>query len=367
MKLVAVAITVGLLFAPRIARACAPAPRLGEEVAIADEEAIIVWDPTTKTEQFIRRARFDTTGSSFGFLVPTPTRPTLDEVPVSVFAQLAAAIRPRVEVVSSGISIVPTALLFEACGLRGVLKSAPPPDDATAGVTVIQSVAVAGFQATTIEASDPAAISAWLGEHGFASTPQLTEWLARYVEDKWVITAFVIGDATQSDDAPRSLATSAVRMTFHTERPFYPYREPAKVPMTTTPRVTTAARMLRVFFLPHSASPPGTDKNAVGQYRATLGIDRAWGARVVHASTIAAPAELGIGRDVYASVFVDESHPRVATDELYFKPSNLQDDITQVKTIEKPRRIPIPIDVLVVAALVVGFAWRRRRLRTSTS
>ncbi|MFO0618419.1 MAG: hypothetical protein U0414_37845 [Polyangiaceae bacterium] len=45
------------------------APR-GAEVAIANEEAGIVWDAKTKTEHFIRTARFV---SSFGFLVPTPS------------------------------------------------------------------------------------------------------------------------------------------------------------------------------------------------------------------------------------------------------------------------------------------------------
>src|SRR5262245_45994026 len=65
---------------PAEAVACAPAPPRGEEVRIAEEEAIILWDPATRTEHFIRRAQFRSTARAFGFLVPTPATPALGEV-----------------------------------------------------------------------------------------------------------------------------------------------------------------------------------------------------------------------------------------------------------------------------------------------
>src|SRR5262245_52407848 len=51
--------------------------RGGPSISIAEESAIIVWDPAKKVQHFIRRAAFDTTSSDFGFLVPTPTMPEL--------------------------------------------------------------------------------------------------------------------------------------------------------------------------------------------------------------------------------------------------------------------------------------------------
>src|SRR6185312_5575393 len=59
--------------------ACCPAPRSGEPVVNADQTVILLWDPATKTEHFIRRASFKSQGDDFGFLVPSPTRPDLDE------------------------------------------------------------------------------------------------------------------------------------------------------------------------------------------------------------------------------------------------------------------------------------------------
>src|SRR5687767_14101894 len=82
----------------RTADACAAAPPAGAEVRIAEEEALIIWDPATKTEHFIRRAAFHSTAPKFGFLVPTPTVPQLGEVSDAQFSFLAALIRPEIQV-----------------------------------------------------------------------------------------------------------------------------------------------------------------------------------------------------------------------------------------------------------------------------
>src|SRR6185369_11208090 len=49
-------------------------------------------------------------------------------------------------------------------------------------------------------------------------------WYGKYVASGWFITAFKIaGDGARAD-------TSAVRMSFRTEAPFFPYREPEGAP-----------------------------------------------------------------------------------------------------------------------------------------
>ncbi|MDA0982130.1 MAG: hypothetical protein O3A06_03640 [Proteobacteria bacterium] len=55
------------------------------------------------------------------------------------------------------------------------------------------------------------------------SSPELTAWYRHYIEQKWIFTAFKI----DGSEASRRLARGkAVRMSFKTERPFFPYREP---------------------------------------------------------------------------------------------------------------------------------------------
>ncbi|MBA3502525.1 MAG: DUF2330 domain-containing protein, partial [Deltaproteobacteria bacterium] len=200
----------------RTSDACATAPPPGAEVRIAEEEALIVWDPATKTETFIRRAAFQSTARKFGFLVPTPTMPQLSEVSDGVFYALTDAIRPPVEHRAKTKYTVGS-FLFESC-LGGAMKSKS--DDARvtgAAVRVLQTATVAGFNATTVEADNAQALTDWLGQNGFEVTPQLTKWLERYVTEKWKGTAFVV--AGDGDEAKGyEIATKAVKMTFPAER-----------------------------------------------------------------------------------------------------------------------------------------------------
>src|SRR5208283_5165828 len=59
--------------------ACCPAPPPGKPVVNADQTVIILWDAATKTQHFIRQANFKSEAEDFGFLVPSPTQPQLEE------------------------------------------------------------------------------------------------------------------------------------------------------------------------------------------------------------------------------------------------------------------------------------------------
>jgi hypothetical protein len=77
--------------------ACCALGRLGEPVVNADQTVLIIWDPQTKTEHFIRKASFKAEGDDFGFLVPTPSRPQLSESGNEAFPHLANITRPPVK------------------------------------------------------------------------------------------------------------------------------------------------------------------------------------------------------------------------------------------------------------------------------
>ena len=61
----------------------------GENVDVADETAFIIWDDAADTEHFIRQATFVGSAYDFGFLVPTPNRPSVEAASADVFAELA--------------------------------------------------------------------------------------------------------------------------------------------------------------------------------------------------------------------------------------------------------------------------------------
>lgn len=220
------AILAAALLAAGPGIACAPVPPKGATVHIEKEEAIIIWDQAAKMQHFIRRASFDTKAKDFGFLVPTPTQPALAEADDEVFKHLAAITAPK------------------------VVK--PPPDAklplyAPAGrpsVKVLARATVAGLDAVVLEANNAEALNGWLKEHGYPSSPDLVAWFKPYIEKRWKITAFKI--AKRAPDAQR-VSAAAVRMSFKTDRPFFPYREPRS--QLELDRRAAEPRILRVYLV----------------------------------------------------------------------------------------------------------------------
>ena len=280
------------------ALACAMVPHAGETARIAEESALIVWDAKRGVEHFIRRAVFDTAAKDFGFLVPTPTVPELGEADAAVFQKLVDWTQPPPR---------EQPVYRDAQGrvaVAAVAKDAPPP-----AVVVVQEAKVAGFDAVVLKANDAGALNGWLKKHGYASSPALVAWFKPYVERKWLITAFKISKA----DPKAPLAqTSAVRMSFKTDRPFYPYREPDSA------AAGAPNRALEVFFL----GPQRVD--------GVVGASTPWPGNALWSNELSWPnrselrAKLKLPDDPIESGmrltrFVDRSSPRPGTDELYFK------------------------------------------------
>ncbi len=280
------------------ALACAMVPHAGETARIAEESALIVWDAKRGVEHFIRRAVFDTAAKDFGFLVPTPTVPELGEADAAVFQKLVDWTQPPPR---------EQPVYRDAQGrvaVAAVAKDAPPP-----AVVVVQEAKVAGFDAVVLKANDAGALNGWLKKHGYASSPALVAWFKPYVERKWLITAFKISKADPKAPLAR---TSAVRMSFKTDRPFYPYREPDSA------AAGAPNRALEVFFL----GPQRVD--------GVVGASTPWPGNALWSNELSWPnrselrAKLKLPDDPIESGmrltrFVDRSSPRPGTDELYFK------------------------------------------------
>jgi hypothetical protein len=337
--------TVLLLAAASLA--CAPAGPEGEPVHIAEESAIIIWDAATKTQHFVRRASFETKAKDFGFLVPTPSIPTLAEADDEVFRLLE-----RVTQVD----------MMRAVAKSDTKKSAEKKEAPV--VVVIKRVKVAGFDAAVLAANDANALDAWLKGNQYASTPELVEWYKPYIDKRWIITAFKIAGGESSTH----LDASAVRMTFRTEQPFFPYREPA-APKSDDRR----ERLLRIFYL-GDARPDGkigADEKWPGRASWSGPIDQTNADRLYQILKLPAPSAANPQR---LTVFTDYSSPRPGRDDLYFATSGDQSLIPDPKVIaefkamfERQKRkreieewIGIGATLLVVAAIAY-FILRRRR------
>lgn len=390
---------------PADAPGCAPAPRRGESVYTLDEGALVVWDAKEKVEHFVRRAHFVSTGYDIGFLVPTPNRPFLDVADDHLFSALAGVTAARVEY-RTQVVYHDRDLSF---GCAGDARMAPgsaagekaAPAARGGGVSVLEQKRVGDFDAAVLafrkgdgDTGGPEegakALAEWLQKHGYESSPAIQKWLEWYVTHGWCVTAFKIAAAERPDVPPvppgaaagRSridLRAKPVRMSFRTERPFYPYREPQ-------PEGAPAGdgRKLRVFVAADkryegklgdgskpwpgrtvwAGTPGGTGlTNAFGYASGAngkKGTDDAPAAK----SPFAFPAA---GANWYLTEFEDASFPRPGTDEVYFEPaadqSPVERPVEYVTTTQYVSRTPwwhfAVYAGLPLTALLIGLgAWR---------
>ncbi len=204
-----------LLAAPLPVWACATLYRQGYAVPV-QEEALIVWDAATQTEHFIRQSRFETDQPEMGFWVPTPTRPTLATADAELFARLTQAILPRKKshyVFHPSLLTLILAPQFVGSADRAGLSLAK-------SVQVLEQQQVGPYQATILQANDSQALTTWLKDHGMKVRPALAAWLKPYLAQGWYFTAFQLAKGVDATDLP------AVRLSFKTPAPLYPYTEP---------------------------------------------------------------------------------------------------------------------------------------------
>lgn len=384
---------------PAPADGCAAAPPRGETVSVADEAALIVWDEKTKTEHFVRRANFTSTAYDFGFLVPTPSRPHLELADDGVFNDLSGLTAPKIEYRTETREVNRSFDLgcagSKSAEFAGAAADKMAPNSRAGGVSVLEQkklgdydVSVLAFRRGTIDtpASGAAELTKWLSKHGYEASEAIQKWLERYVQDEWCITAFKIGAKPTADDphaapnapnARRDLRAKPVRMSFRTERPFYPYREPLTAPAPTD----SSSRLLRVF-----VAAPWRVGGALGDGAKVWPGSTAWAGSVAPESwgvifnraklTSNEPAD-GVAVMMprpeagwWLTEFEDRSSPRPGTDEVYFAESPDASPVERPKVIYTNTQIVyrtpwwhIAVYLGVPTALFLGAlgAWRLTR------
>lgn len=304
--------------------ACASAPREGESVHIAEESAIILWDAATKTQHFIRRASFDTKAKDFGFLVPTPSGPTLGEADDAAFKLLESITEP------------PRAPQSAAAPRQEVASAAHP------RVEVLARRTVAGLDAAVLKANDAGALDAWLKGNGYRSSPELADWYKPYIEKNWIITAFKIA----TGGAAR-VEAQAVRMSFQTERPFFPYREPAGA-------AGPADRLLNVYYVGDTRV-----EGRIGAEGRWSGVTM-WSGILSDDQTAKLRQLLKLPEAKTAARLThlaDNAAPRRAADDVYFVADTDQSEIREPDA-QTPN---LGLAMLVAAAVTALILWMRAR------
>jgi hypothetical protein len=333
--------------------ACCPAPKSGQRVVNADQTVILIWDPATQTEHFIRKASFRADGEDFGFLIPSPKQPELEESGNEAFPFLAKLTEPEVQKVPrpSGMQ----------CGCSdGQTRKALATAAGRPAVEVRAEKEVAGFHAVVLEATSAKDLVHWLKEHDYAYSPAIEAWAKPYVDSGWMITALKVA-AGKAGEA-KTVDAGALRLSFKTDRPLFPYREPDSE--KSAEALNSPRRLLRIYFV------------ADARYKGELTKDVQWTGNAVWTNklraedrdkTLAAlklPPSTGPA-EWWLTEFEEYWPYRVAPADLYFARDADQSTLKRPPIIQYVAA-PLPTDVTVYAiagGVILPSLWRRLRGR----
>jgi len=353
-----------------IAPACAPAPAPGQSVDVAEETALIVWDEANKTEHFLRQAKFQSTSADFGFLVPTPSQPKLTESNEEIFGELATITAPKVEFRTVRKARDKSPAAKSDAALAGGQGAAAAPR----GVEVLDQTDIGGYEATVLKfhrgkandvAADAQELAAWLQKHGYELGPQLTDWLKPYIENDWVITAFRVAKTVPISTnkprpaGPQELQLKPIWMSFKTDRPFYPYREPTAKKDDAKPAIPQAPRLLRVFVLAKERVSATLGKGSTAWVANAVWSDKADAEPLKKAAAVGKLPDGALAENAWLTEFEDRSAPRNGIDEVYFSPSTDKAAIHRPPIVHEiveyydPPGTPEYMKVAVIAGLIV--------------
>jgi hypothetical protein len=337
--------------------ACCPAPPSGKAVVNADQTVILIWDPATKVEHFIRKASFKSEAADFGFLVPSPTLPELAEAGNEAFPLLQKLTAP--EIIQQ-----PRPSRGMSCGCskdaenKSAGSAAPPP------VRVLAEQEVAGFHAVVLEAKSSAALVDWLKTNGYAFPPEVAAWAKPYIGEGWKITALKVSK-NKDGGADKSIAAAALRLSFKTDRPLFPYREPDFKDAAKT--LGARDRLLRIYFISDARYEGALTKEVpwtgqVAWSNKVVAGDRKQALEFLKLPETAGPNEWRL------TEFEDHWPYRVAPADVYFSASENQDPVKRPPIIEYVSSwLPGDVTFYALAAVVVFppiYLRRRRRNRT---
>lgn len=219
---------------------------------------------------------------------------------------------------------------------------------------MIEEKTVAGYDTVVLAADSGKALMEWLKEHQYSYTPEVAAWAQPYLDKKWYMTAMKIAKPAAGKREP-ALAASALRISFKTDRPLFPYREPDS--RKDAEKLGIKDRVLRIYFI------------AQARYEGRFSNGAAWTGNLQWSRPLSGDqrkqllTHLKLDQNIgpakfWLSEFVDHWPYGVAPGDVYFSRSQLQN---QVRHNASPRQID-PV-FPCVAAFGVILPWVRRRQR----
>ena len=217
---------MGPLAVPPSQAACCYFSALERDVSQPGQKAFITWDPARNEESFTVQPKFEGDARDFGMVIPTPSQPTLDEMPRDFFKLLAVytILLPMPKRVWPEY---PYRAMSKSVRFRGAPGGAMAEFamDNDMGVRVLEAGVVGSLDYKILEATNPKGLYQWLEQNQYSFSGD-EETLGYYIRKRWNFTVMKI-DTKQMKKGPNGEFVGEVtptRFTFESEKLVYPLR-----------------------------------------------------------------------------------------------------------------------------------------------
>jgi hypothetical protein len=219
---------LGVALVPRPAKsACCYFSAKDKDILQPAQKVFLTWDPVEKVESFTVQPKFEGNALDFGMVIPTPSKPKLDEMPRDFFKELAvlSILKKREQPQSKLLPVV-----------QDLRKKAQDKDDKNGEfggrvdprrlqIKILEAGVVGNLDYKIIEAGRADDLFAWLKENKYSYAGDEST-LDFYIKKKWLFTVMKI-DTMQMKKNPDGTFAGEVtptRFQFASEQLVYPLK-----------------------------------------------------------------------------------------------------------------------------------------------
>lgn len=226
LSLLAIFFGLALALVPSADSACCYFSAKDKDILQPAQKAFLTWDPVEKVETFTVQPKFAGNAVDFGMVIPTPSRPKLDEMPRDFFKSLAVftILKKRQHPVSKLLPQPPAGPMFRGgLGLGGASDRFYAKRDSTVKVLEAGVVGTLDYKIITADRADD--LFTWLKDNKYSYAGDEAT-LDFYVQKKWLFTVMKIDTMQMKKNADGSYAgeVTPTRFQFASDQLVYPLR-----------------------------------------------------------------------------------------------------------------------------------------------
>ncbi len=219
---------IALVLAPSADAACCYFSAKEKDILQPAQKVFINYDPEEKVESFTVQPKFEGNAVDFGMVIPTPSKPKLDEMPRDFFKALAVyTILKKREQPQSKLLYVEQ-LRFRALGRadRAAEKQdGKGADPKRTSVVVLEAGVVGSLDYKIIEAGRADDLFQWLKDNNYSYAGDEAT-LDFYIKKKWLFTVMKIDTMQMKKNPDGSYAgeVTPTRFQFTSDKLIYPLK-----------------------------------------------------------------------------------------------------------------------------------------------